>query len=90
MGVGLGVQLISLGSLGFLDGQHITDVILFCGSRIAVGIGLDGFNHLAIQRNGVLRTCQRIQTVVLNLIDAGLGSIDGLLQGNGFRVLRIG
>ena len=90
MGVGFGVQLISLGSLGFLDGQHITNVILLSRYGIAIGIGFDSFNHLAIQRNGVFCTSKGLQTVVLNLIDAGLGSIDGLLQGNGFGVLCIG
>ena len=80
MGVGLGVQLVPLGSLGFLDGQHITDVILLGRCCVAAGIGHKGFHHLAIQRNGVLCASQGIQAVILNLIDAALGSIDRLLE----------
>ena len=90
MGVGLGIQLVPLGSFGFFDRQHITDVILLSRNGIAIGIGLNGFHHSTIQRNGVLRTGKRIQTVILNLIDAGLGSIDGLFQRNRLGVFRIG
>ena len=90
MGVGLGVQLESLGSLGFLYGQHIPDVILLGRGCVAIGIGHKGFYYLSVQRNGVFSASQRVQRVVLNLIDAALGSIDRLLEGHRLGVLRIG
>ena len=90
MGVGLGIQFVPLWRFGFLDRQHITDVILLGRNGIAVGIGFDGFHYGSVQRNGVFCTSKGIQTVVLNLIDAGLRSIDGLLQRNRLGVFCIG
>ena len=90
VGIGLGVQLVAGRRLGFLDGQHITDVVLPCGCCVAVGISLEGFHHSTVQGDGVLRACQRIQGVTLDLINAGLRRIDGLLQGNRFGILGVG
>ena len=90
MGVGLGVQLVPLGSLGFLDSQHITDVILLGRCCVTAGISHKSFHYFAIQRNGVLCPCQRIKGIALNLIDAALGSIDRLLERHRLGVFSIG
>ena len=90
VGVGLGIQLVAGRCFGFLDGQHITDVILPGGYRVAVGIGLEGFHHGTVQGDGILGACQRIQGVALDLLDAGSGCVDGLLQGHGLGVFRVG
>ena len=90
MGIAFGVQLIAGRGFGFLDGQHITNVVLLGRCCIAVGIGNQSFHHLTVQGDGILRTCQGIQRVALDLIDTGLGGIDGLLQGNRLGVFCVG
>ena len=90
MGIALGIQLIAGRRLSFLDGQHITNVVLLGGCCIAVGIGNKSFHHLAVQGDGILRSCQRIQGVALDLVNTGLRRIDGLLQGNRLGIFCVG
>ena len=78
-GVCLGIQLVALGCFGFLNCQHIANVIVLTGLCVAVGIGLEGFHYLAVQGNGVLGTRQGVQRIVLDLIDTTCGSVDRLL-----------
>ena len=90
MGIAFGVQLIAGRGFGFLYSQHIANVILLGRCCIAVGIGNQSFHHLTVQGDGILRTCQGIQGVALDLVNTGLGGIDGLLQGNGLGVFCVG
>ena len=79
VGVGLCVQLVACGGFCFLDGQHGTYSVLLRGSRIAIGICLEGFHHLTVYGHGILRTGEAVQRVALDLIDTSLGCVDGFL-----------